>query len=198
MHEAWDRRIARYLVRPLVGTYVTPNHLTSVRLAVGLAGVIGLSVGDYFWANLGAIGFAFSNFLDHADGELARISGQLSEWGHYYDLFCDALIHTLLFVCIGVGLSDSFPRGVSILMGFIAGISVSSIFWFRMKIEDRRGKQAVPQLRWAGFEMEDIMYLVPFVALLEGLQLFLTLAATISPGFAVFFGWQYFRAQKTI
>mgnify|MGYP004235791125 CR=1 FL=1 len=33
----WDQRIARFLVRPLVHTRVTPNHITSLRLLSGLA-----------------------------------------------------------------------------------------------------------------------------------------------------------------
>jgi len=34
----WDARLARKLVTPLKNSRVTPNHLTTVRLGVGLAG----------------------------------------------------------------------------------------------------------------------------------------------------------------
>ena len=33
----WDARLARRLVAPLIGSWVTPNHLTTLRLAVGIA-----------------------------------------------------------------------------------------------------------------------------------------------------------------
>ncbi len=35
----WDARLARWLVSPLRATPVTPNHLTTLRLAVGMAAV---------------------------------------------------------------------------------------------------------------------------------------------------------------
>ena len=43
----WDARLARSLVRPLVDTPVTPNHLTTVRLLIGLAGAWCLAHGGF-------------------------------------------------------------------------------------------------------------------------------------------------------
>lgn len=77
------------LVRPLIKTWVTPNHLTTLRLLAGLAGVAALADGSYRWTNVGALLFVLSNFLDHTDGELARMSGKTSRFGHAYDLACD-------------------------------------------------------------------------------------------------------------
>ena len=196
MNKTWDQRIARRMVRPLTNTRVTPNHLTTLRLLVGLIAVSGFTIGDYLWSNLAALGFAVSSLLDHTDGELARMTGQTSAWGHYYDLASDALVHILLFVCIGIGLQRQMPGGGVLPMGFLAGISVWSIFWFRMKIEDSKGKGAVQQPHITSFEMEDVLYLLPFVTLLDGLKLFLVLAAIVSPGVAIIFGWQYFKLIK--
>ena len=44
-----------------------------------------------------------SNFLDHTDGELARIGGKSSRIGHIYDLARDAAVTVMLFVAIGIG-----------------------------------------------------------------------------------------------
>jgi phosphatidylglycerophosphate synthase len=46
-----------------------------------------------------------SNFVDHTDGELARISGKSSKIGHFYDLAGDALITVLLFVSFGMAVA---------------------------------------------------------------------------------------------
>ncbi|MEK6529729.1 MAG: CDP-alcohol phosphatidyltransferase family protein, partial [candidate division NC10 bacterium] len=32
----WDQRLARVLVRPLVGTPIRPNHITTLSLALAL------------------------------------------------------------------------------------------------------------------------------------------------------------------
>ena len=196
MNEALDQRIARWMVRPLVNTSVTANHLTTLRLLVGLIAVAGFTAGDYIWSNLAALGFGLSNLLDHTDGELARMKGQTSKWGHYYDLTADATIHILLFICIGIGLKQQILGGETILMGLLAGISVWSIFWFRMKIEDQEGKKAVQQPKVAGFEMEDILYFLPLITLIDGLKLFLALASTVAPCIAIFFGCQYLKLKK--
>jgi len=93
----WDARLARKLVTPLRNTRVTPNHLTTVRLAVGLAGAAAFLPATYLWSNMGALLMILSNFLDHTDGELARISGKTSRLGHVYDLASDAVVTISLF-----------------------------------------------------------------------------------------------------
>src|SRR3984885_14008381 len=98
----WDARLARRLVTPLKNSRVTPNHLTTVRLAVGLAAAAAFLPGTYGWTNIGALLLVLSNFLDHTDGELARISGKSSRVGHIYDLASDAVVTILLFLAIGI------------------------------------------------------------------------------------------------
>src|SRR5215470_15212537 len=103
LQRPWDARLARRLVTPLKDSHVTPNHLTSVRLVIGLAAAAAFLPGTYGWSNLGALLLVLSNFLDHTDGELARISGKSSRIGHVYDLASDAAVTILLFVAIGAG-----------------------------------------------------------------------------------------------
>src|SRR5882757_9014684 len=74
----WDARLARRLVTPLKDSWVTPNYLTTIRLFVGLAAAASFIPGTYGWSNLAAVFLILSNFLDHTDGELARISCKTS------------------------------------------------------------------------------------------------------------------------
>src|SRR5580693_2360286 len=85
IHQGW-----RTTAPPSHGP-VTPNHLTTVRLGVGVAAAAAFMHGGYAWMNLGALLLVISNFLDHTDGELARLSGRTSRLGHWYDLGSDAL-----------------------------------------------------------------------------------------------------------
>jgi archaetidylinositol phosphate synthase len=82
----WDTRLACQLVTALKDSWVMPNHLTTGRLLIGLAGAAAFMPGTYAWANLAALLFVLSNFVDHTDGELARISGKTSRIGHIHDL----------------------------------------------------------------------------------------------------------------
>lgn len=181
----WDAQLATWLVRPLVDSWVHPNVLTTVRLAVGLGGAALFASGSAY--NLGAVLIVLSNFLDHTDGELARLSGKTTSFGHLYDLWSDAVVTVGIFVGLGIGLEQVLGWR-SILYGTIAGLAIAGIFQMRNIMESRYGKQAVQQANWGGFETEDILYLIPLVTLADQQATFL-LAATIGApiGFVVVF-----------
>lgn len=144
----WDARLARRLVAPLKDSWVSPNHLTTLRLMVGLGAASAFLPGSYAWSNLAALLLVLSNFLDHTDGELARISGKTSRFGHIYDLASDAAVTILLFIAVGIGAAGKPGAELGVpppVLGLIAGIAISLIFYLRMRIEDllgnrRRGK----------------------------------------------------------
>lgn len=192
-----DARLARALVRPLVGTRVTPNDLTTLRLLLGLAAAAGLAVGNPGWAGAGAWLFALSNFVDHADGELARLSGRTSRWGHYYDLVSDALIHVLLFAALGYGLRDAAPGMWATVLGAIAGVAVAFIFWLHMHMEATLGKQTARLPAARAFEIEDVMYLFPLVTVFDIRLPFLIAAAIGAPAFAGWLSLYFRRASAT-
>ena len=197
----WDARLGRRLVTPLKDSWVTPNHLTTVRLLVGLAGALAFTPGSWGWTNLAALLVIVSNFLDHTDGELARISGKSSRIGHLYDLASDALVTILLFCCIGVGVAASgtriMPFGIpAALMGAVAGTAVALIFYLRMRIEALLGKSGTRQSSLAGFETEDVLYLLPLVTLFGGLTPFLLAASVGAPLFAVLVVMDFFRVTR--
>ena len=183
----WDARLARRLVAPLASTRATPNHLTTVRLLVGLAGAAAFMAGTYAWTNIAALLVVLSNFLDHADGELARLTGKTSRIGHLYDLASDAAITILLFVAMGVGIGTSSDNVLGVpppVLGAVAGVAVALIFYLRMRIEEMAGKAASRQASLGGFETEDILYLLPLVTLCNGVMPFLIAASIGAPLFA--------------
>lgn len=184
-----DARLACALVRPLRGSRVTPNHLTSVRLAFGLAACAGLARGDSLAVNLGALCFAVSHFLDHADGELARLSATSSRFGHYYDLVTDALVTILMFCCLGIGLArqPGAPLAeAAIALGITAGVATAIIFQLRDRLERQWGRAGARQPHTAHFEAEDVLYLLPVITWLDLHGYFLLLAALGAPLFAVY------------
>lgn len=193
--------MARFLVRPLVHTRVTPNHITTLRLLSGLAACGCLAYGEAPLIHWGAGLFALSNFVDHMDGELARLSGKSSRIGHLYDLASDVLIHILLFVSIGIGLSDSWLGNVSWIMGIVAGISVGGLFTLFQILETRMGQKQANLPRYAGFEVEDVLYLIGPAIWGGGLVPILILATIGAPLFGVWalihYRCQIFWSQKT-
>jgi phosphatidylglycerophosphate synthase len=195
----WDARLARRLVTPLKNTWVTPNHLTTVRLGVGLAAAAAFTPGTYGWSNLAALLLILSNFLDHTDGELARMSGRSSRFGHVYDLASDAAVTILLFIAIGIGVGDhaaALPRIAPVALGLIAGCAVALIFFLRMRIEELAGKAANQQASLVGLETEDVLYLLPLVTLGNAEMPFLVTAALCAPLFAIWVLFDYRRVLR--
>lgn len=175
----WDARLARRLVGPLRGTPVRPNHVTTVRLLTGLAAALLLAHGGYGWSVAGTLAFAVSNVIDHADGELARATGRTSRAGHIYDLAVDGLVHVLVFVAIGFGRRPALGRFAP-LLGLAAGLAIGLMFVLLAE-----ASKAEP-LMLAGFEVEDVLYLMPIVALVNGMAPFLVVAAVGAPLFLIF------------
>jgi archaetidylinositol phosphate synthase len=194
----WDARLARWLITPLKDSWVVPNHLTTVRLVVGLAAAAAFTPGTYGWSIGASLLLVLSNFLDHTDGELARLSGKTSRFGHLYDLASDAVVTILLFVAIGVG-AGARPGNFEIppaLIGGIAGSAIALIFYLRMRIEDLAGKSATRQASVGGFETEDVLYLMPLGALFNGMTPMLLAAAVVAPLFAVWVVIDYRRVLR--
>jgi len=195
----WDARLARRVVAPLVSSRITPNHLTTLRLGVGVAAAATFMPGSYGWSNLAAVLLVLSNFLDHTDGELARMSGKSSRIGHLYDLASDAVVTILLFIAIGVGVAgkpgidSTLP---SVLSGFTAGTAIALIFFLRLRIEELHGKTATQQASLGGFETEDVLYLLPLVTLSNALAPMLLVASICAPLYAIWVVVDYQRAVR--
>ena len=192
----WDARLAARLVAPLRGSWVTPNHLTTLRMLFGVLACTGLSHGGYLWTNIGALCFAASNFLDHTDGELARITGKTSRFGHLYDLTADALVNFMLFLGIGIGLRHSELGASAVVLGLLAGIAVAAIFHLRHEIELIVGKARARQPNIGALEAEDILYALPLVTLAGSLHYFLLLAAVGAPLFALWVLREYLTLRR--
>lgn len=174
----WDARLAARLVAPLAATTLRPNALTTLRLLVGLAGAWLFALGTV--PNLAAFTIVLSNFLDHTDGEFARMTGRTSRLGHLYDLASDAIVTIALFVCIGWGQRDTLGDA-SVWMGLVSGLAIAGIFQLRYLMEETHGKRATAQPRLGGLEAEDVLYLLPLVTLSGVLPGFLQAAALGAP-----------------
>lgn len=192
-HLPFDQRLARAAVRPLANTPITPNMITLVGLIVGLAAGVLYARGDASSANWGAGLFLVAAWLDHADGEHARATGQTSTFGHYFDHAGAMTSYIALFVGAGIGLRQASEGGAqgawSVPLGIAAGLSVAAIFTIRMGLEIRDGRQSVKQKTYAGFEVEDALYIAAPVTWLGLLEPFLVAAGIGAPLFLIYVIW---------
>ncbi len=183
---SWAHKTARLLVVPLVNTPITPNHLTILRLVTGIIACATFSSGIRFVEILGGFIWVFSTLLDNADGELARMRNQCSEWGHKFDYFSDITVTALFFVSIGIGLRDSIPAAWSVSMGIAAAAGVIAAEIFAEQIDQLKhgtGEKAYPGI--AGFNFDDILFLFAFIVWFSWQKYFLIGASVGAPLFAL-------------
>ncbi len=159
----WDQRVARVLVKPLVKSPVTPNQLTVFTLVVALAGAALIATGGDDAINWGVGLFVLARFMDHFDGELARQSGKTSKLGYYLDYISGALSYGALFLCLGIGFQGSVLGNWAWVLG-IAGCASAFISMFLNlgidKAQELEDGEAVGYPGFAGFELEDGIYLI--------------------------------------
>lgn len=193
----WVHQAARWSVRPLLGTPVRPNHITTARLATGIVAAIAFAVGDPLWNIWAGIVFVVSAFLDRADGELARISGETSAWGHAYDVISDMSVTVITFIAIGIGLRESELGFWAVAMGAIAGAAVGVTFWLTIVIErSSGGTKAFPGA--GGFDPDDALFLIGPAAWLGALETLLIAAVVGAPIFLLITLWRYRQRKRSI
>jgi archaetidylinositol phosphate synthase len=193
---SWTHLLARVAVRPLVGTWVTPNHLTTLRLVTGLFACAGFAFGTHIGDLWGGVLWVVSAFLDRADGELARIGGKTSAWGHTYDYICDNAVTALFFLAVGIGAHHGGLGWLGLPLGALAGgaILASNIFSEALEKRDGSGRRAYAGA--AGFDLDDLLYLCGPAAWLGWLVPILIGAAIVAPTMALITLWRLRRIEK--
>ena len=192
MNDTWTHRLARLVVRPLIGTGIRPNHLTTLRLLTGLIACLCLAAGPArhhltfhhlaFW---GGLFWIVSAFLDRADGELARLGDMMSPGGHRYDYLVDNGINSLFFLAIGIGLTRTQLHGHHLhdwplALGIVASCALFGCNWMSERYEERVPDRRILSGGW-GFHPDDALYLLGPAAW-AGLLLPILVGAAIGTG----------------
>ena len=193
---SWDQRLAHILVKPLVATPVHPNHLTGLSFVFGLTAALLFALGEPVPVNLAAGLFMVAVFLDHTDGELARLAGKTSAFGQRFDSVVNASNYTMLFIGVGAGLSSG-PMGTwALILGFAAGLCNPIILVLRFGLERRHGAKATAHPRYAGVEIEDLIYLIGPITWLGGLEYFFLAYGLGSFGYLAWTAWEALKSRS--
>ena len=180
-HNTWLHLMVRNsVVKPLARTKVSPNQLTTIRMITGIAAAGCMAIGPG-WQVIGGVTFTFSVVLDRIDGDLARLTGRTSAFGHRYDMISDAVCNGLVLIGLGIGLRDGDFGAWAVLMGLLAGASVASILWMVMKMEDASGARVAELPNFFGFDADDAVLLIPVFIWLGKAEGLLATACILAP-----------------
>ena len=134
--------------------------------------------------------------LDRADGELARLGGKTTPWGHTFDLIADAACNGTALVGVGVGLRGGTLGAWAMPMGLLAGTAVAFILWAVMRVEETDGARAAELPAIGGFDVDDSVLFIPLAIWFGGSVPLLIAASVSAPAVALFFLWRLVRRRS--
>lgn len=180
-NQTYAHVFARLIVRALLGTWVRPNHLTALRLVLGLAACALLIPGSKLYTAWSGVLWILTCVLDRADGELARMGDLRSESGKVLDYYSDMILDAAWFLCAGIGLRHGALGDTAIVLGGVTGLAMLLCTWYAEMFERLSG----PGIKaWKGvqhFHPDDALFLLPLLTWLGWVGPVLMAASVVTP-----------------
>ena len=122
LDRAVHRRLSRPITRAAIALGITPNAISVASLVVGLLAAWCFWLGTAGTAFIGLLVYVVAVVLDHADGEVARLTLSESRLGEWLDIAVDTLVHAAMVVAMG--LTAERAAGGGALLGLAGAIGV--------------------------------------------------------------------------
>lgn len=113
-------RIISSMVRGLASAGVHPNILTTIGVCINVACAALFGMGEFFWAGIVLI---VANLFDMLDGNVARLTGNVTRFGSFLDSTLDRLSDMVVFIGIMIFYAGNSPQH-SIVNVFLAGVGM--------------------------------------------------------------------------
>ena len=100
-------RIINAMVRALAAAGVHPNILTAIGVTINIACCVLFGLGEFFWAGIVLI---IANIFDMLDGNVARLTGNVTKFGSFLDSSLDRLSDMVAFLGIMIFYAGNSPQ----------------------------------------------------------------------------------------
>lgn len=206
-----ERKISLAVTRRLVRTDITPNQMTAVSVAIGVLGALFFLSSTAAYQLAGALLFLLHSILDGCDGEIARLKYLESRLGGILDFWGDNVVHSAVFVCIGLGwqMAINAPFPLALAAAAVIGTLLSAGFVYRQTMRNKvaegplftsiTASEAPSRLSTLADALarRDFIYLVVILSALGKARWFLVLAAIGAPLFFFVLLWTSHRERVT-
>ena len=112
--------IINAMVRGLASLGVHPNILTGIGVTINIGCGVLFGVGEFFWAGVVLI---VANLFDMLDGNVARLTGNVTRFGGFLDSTLDRLSDMVAFLGIMIFYAGNSPQH-SLLNVTLAGVGM--------------------------------------------------------------------------
>lgn len=118
------RRASYYPTWLFLKLGISANKVSVAGLIAGCIGAILFAFGSYSSAIVGAILVCVYSMLDYVDGNIARYTDTCSKYGAFADSTNGAIIGTLLFLCVGIGVFNHPDPYLNTFIRYFWGIDI--------------------------------------------------------------------------
>jgi CDP-diacylglycerol--glycerol-3-phosphate 3-phosphatidyltransferase len=112
--------IINAMVRALASVGVHPNILTGIGVTINIGCGVLFGLGEFFWAGVVLI---VANLFDMLDGNVARLTGNVTRFGGFLDSTLDRLSDMVAFLGIMIFYAGNSPQH-SLLNVTLAGVGM--------------------------------------------------------------------------
>jgi phosphatidylglycerophosphate synthase len=140
-----NRQFSPWFSRQFLRVPLTPNQVTVIAFAIGLAAAFGVAHGSWFGGVVGALLLQCSAVIDCCDGEIARLTFSESTNGYYLDITCDNIVHVAVFAGIAWSSYQALGQSYVLLLGGLAAFG--TMMSFAVVLTTRHGRAREPSAR---------------------------------------------------
>lgn len=111
-------RIINAMVQGLASAGIHPNILTAIGVTINVGCGVLFGIGEFFWAGIVLI---VANLFDMLDGNVARLTGNVTKFGAFLDSSLDRLSDMVVFVGIIFFYASNTPQHsmVNVFLGSV-------------------------------------------------------------------------------
>lgn len=123
-----NRPLSLALSRLFIRLGATPNMISALGLALGLAGAWLVARGGYGGPLLGALLFQAASIVDGSDGEVAKLTYAASPHGSWIDTMCDQIASLAFFAALPVGAWRTTGNRAYLMLGVTTLLALAALF----------------------------------------------------------------------
>jgi len=112
--------IINAMVRALASAGVHPNILTGIGVSINVGCAVLFGFGEFFWAGIVLI---VANLFDMLDGNVARLTGNVTRFGSFLDSSLDRMSDMVVFLGIMIFYAGNSPQHSLLNVG-LAGVGM--------------------------------------------------------------------------
>ena len=125
------RRVSPYFTKFFIDAKLSANQVSFISILLGIIGGLLFAFGNYYLMIVGCIVFfQLWNLFDCVDGEVARVTNDLSLGGRYLEEIHNPIIESIFMACFGIGLFTLWDNIVFLYIGFTFAMSICLVHNF--------------------------------------------------------------------